>query len=101
MKVSRSLKLMRGAGIRTRKLARDMLVFWKRVDKEMVLLYNFLFSVDFFLALLICMFYEWGGKGSMKEKGKNFHSKEKDDKNDQDLFVSCMIFYHELCLYKL
>ncbi|KAL2483050.1 DNA helicase INO80 [Forsythia ovata] len=35
VKVSRSLKLMRGAGIRTRKLARDMLVFWKRVDKEM------------------------------------------------------------------
>ncbi|KAA8518116.1 hypothetical protein F0562_015590 [Nyssa sinensis] len=35
MKVSRSLKLLRGAGIRTRKLARDMLVFWKRVDKEM------------------------------------------------------------------
>ncbi|XP_024964128.1 DNA helicase INO80 isoform X3 [Cynara cardunculus var. scolymus] len=35
MKVSRSLKLMRGASIRTRKLARDMLVFWKRVDKEM------------------------------------------------------------------
>lgn len=35
MKVSRSLKLMRGAAIRTRKLARDMLVFWKRVDKEM------------------------------------------------------------------
>lgn len=45
MKVSRSLKLMRGAGIRTRKLARDMLIFWKRVDKEMVnfssLLYSF------------------------------------------------------------
>lgn len=36
MKVSRSLKLMRGAAIRTRKLARDMLMFWKRVDKEMV-----------------------------------------------------------------
>lgn len=36
MKVSRSLKLMRGAAFRTRKLARDMLVFWKRVDKEMV-----------------------------------------------------------------
>lgn len=36
LKVSRSLKLMRGAAIRTRKLARDMLVFWKRVDKEMV-----------------------------------------------------------------
>ncbi|PWA92794.1 SNF2-related, N-terminal domain-containing protein [Artemisia annua] len=36
MKMSRSLKLMRGASIRTRKLARDMLVFWKRVDKEMV-----------------------------------------------------------------
>ncbi|KAK3039618.1 hypothetical protein RJ639_027209 [Escallonia herrerae] len=35
MKVSRSLKLMKGAAIRTRKLARDMLVFWKRVDKEM------------------------------------------------------------------
>ncbi|XP_015898080.1 chromatin-remodeling ATPase INO80 isoform X1 [Ziziphus jujuba] len=35
MKVSRSLKLMRGAAIRTRKLARDMLLFWKRVDKEM------------------------------------------------------------------
>ncbi|XP_059668388.1 chromatin-remodeling ATPase INO80 isoform X2 [Cornus florida] len=35
MKVSRSLKLMRGAAIRTRKLARDMVVFWKRVDKEM------------------------------------------------------------------
>ncbi|XP_042514394.1 chromatin-remodeling ATPase INO80-like isoform X2 [Macadamia integrifolia] len=34
LKVSRSLKLMRGAAIRTRKLARDMLVFWKRVDKE-------------------------------------------------------------------
>ncbi|GJV45888.1 DNA helicase INO80 [Tanacetum coccineum] len=34
MKMSRSLKLMRGALIRTRKLARDM-VFWKRVDKEM------------------------------------------------------------------
>ncbi|XP_073287400.1 chromatin-remodeling ATPase INO80-like isoform X2 [Primulina huaijiensis] len=36
MKVSRSLKLMRGAALRTRKLARDMLLFWKRVDKEMV-----------------------------------------------------------------
>ncbi|PQQ07978.1 DNA helicase INO80 isoform X1 [Prunus yedoensis var. nudiflora] len=35
MKVSRSLKLMRGAAIRTRKLARDMLLFWKRIDKEM------------------------------------------------------------------
>ncbi|CAH9068725.1 unnamed protein product [Cuscuta epithymum] len=35
LKVGRSLKIMRGAGIRTRKLARDMLVFWKRVDKEM------------------------------------------------------------------
>ncbi|CAL4939360.1 unnamed protein product [Urochloa decumbens] len=33
-KVSRSLKLMRCAAIRTRKLARDMLIFWKRVDKE-------------------------------------------------------------------
>ncbi|XP_034919811.1 chromatin-remodeling ATPase INO80 isoform X2 [Populus alba] len=35
MKVSRSLKIMKGAAIRTRKLARDMLLFWKRVDKEM------------------------------------------------------------------
>ncbi|KAM1255650.1 hypothetical protein ACFX1Q_029898 [Malus domestica] len=35
LKVSRSLKLMRGAAIRTRKLARDMLLFWKRIDKEM------------------------------------------------------------------
>ncbi|RXI04738.1 hypothetical protein DVH24_039012 [Malus domestica] len=35
VKVSRSLKLMRGAAIRTRKLARDMLLFWKRIDKEM------------------------------------------------------------------
>lgn len=36
MKVSRSLKVMRGAAIRTRKLARDMLLLWKRIDKEMV-----------------------------------------------------------------
>nr|CAD1828376.1 unnamed protein product [Ananas comosus var. bracteatus] len=34
LKVSRSLKLMRSAAIHTRKLARDMLIFWKRVDKE-------------------------------------------------------------------
>ncbi|OVA12937.1 SNF2-related [Macleaya cordata] len=34
LKVSRSLKVMRGAAVRTRKLARDMLVFWKKVDKE-------------------------------------------------------------------
>ncbi|KAK9154787.1 hypothetical protein Sjap_002267 [Stephania japonica] len=34
LKISRSVKLMRGAAIRTRKLARDMLVFWKRIDKE-------------------------------------------------------------------
>ncbi|KAF5194649.1 Chromatin-remodeling atpase ino80 [Thalictrum thalictroides] len=33
-KVSRSIKLMRGAALRTRKLARDMLAFWKRIDKE-------------------------------------------------------------------
>lgn len=46
MKVSRSLKVMRGAGMRTRKLARDMLVFWKRVDKEMVLSYS-----DYYLKL--------------------------------------------------
>lgn len=35
MKVSRSLKFMRGAPFRTRKLTRDMLMFWKRIDKEM------------------------------------------------------------------
>ncbi|KAJ7976742.1 DNA helicase INO80 [Quillaja saponaria] len=35
MKVNRSHKVMRGAAFRTRKLARDMLLFWKRVDKEM------------------------------------------------------------------
>ncbi|KAF9593859.1 hypothetical protein IFM89_025650 [Coptis chinensis] len=34
LKVSRSIKLMRGAAIRTRKLARDMLVLWKRIDRE-------------------------------------------------------------------
>lgn len=51
MKVSRSLKVMRGAAIRTRKLARDMLVFWKRVDKEMVLTFYFfiLFHLNFLL----------------------------------------------------
>ena len=35
-KMGRSHKLMKGAAIRTRKLARDMLLYWKRVDKEMV-----------------------------------------------------------------
>nr|KYP52000.1 DNA helicase INO80 complex isogeny 1 [Cajanus cajan] len=35
MKVSRSLKWTRTASMRTRKLARDMLLFWKRIDKEM------------------------------------------------------------------
>ncbi|CAL5207665.1 unnamed protein product [Lathyrus oleraceus] len=35
MKISRSLKWNRGASIRTRKLAKDMLLFWKRIDKEM------------------------------------------------------------------
>ncbi|KAJ6831477.1 DNA helicase INO80-like [Iris pallida] len=34
LKVSRSIKLMRGAAIRTKKLSRDMLLFWKRVDRE-------------------------------------------------------------------
>lgn len=48
MKVSRSLKLMRGAAIRTRKLARDMLLFWKRVDKEMV---SFCFLCEFYYPL--------------------------------------------------
>jgi hypothetical protein len=44
LKVSRSLKIMKGAAIRTRKLARDMLLFWKRVDKEMV---SFCFLLNF------------------------------------------------------
>ncbi|XP_019444031.1 PREDICTED: DNA helicase INO80-like isoform X1 [Lupinus angustifolius] len=35
IKISRSLKWPRTAGMRTRKLARDMLLFWKRIDKEM------------------------------------------------------------------
>ncbi|KAJ1430026.1 SNF2-related, N-terminal domain [Sesbania bispinosa] len=35
MKVSRSLKWTRTANMRTRKLARDMLLLWKRIDKEM------------------------------------------------------------------
>uniref|UniRef100_A0A7N0TWC5 Chromatin-remodeling ATPase INO80 n=1 Tax=Kalanchoe fedtschenkoi TaxID=63787 RepID=A0A7N0TWC5_KALFE len=34
-KAGRSLKQMKAAAIRTRKLARDMLLYWKRVDKEM------------------------------------------------------------------
>ena len=47
MKVSRSLKWIKGANIRTRKLARDMLLFWKRVDKEMVLFNSFMKFLDF------------------------------------------------------
>ncbi|XP_010544952.2 PREDICTED: DNA helicase INO80-like [Tarenaya hassleriana] len=35
MKVGRSYKLPRGAPIRTRKMSRDMLLFWKRYDKQM------------------------------------------------------------------
>uniref|UniRef100_A0A1D1YT28 Chromatin-remodeling ATPase INO80 n=1 Tax=Anthurium amnicola TaxID=1678845 RepID=A0A1D1YT28_9ARAE len=34
LKVGRSLKLMRGASVRTRKLARDVLAYWKKADKE-------------------------------------------------------------------
>lgn len=47
MKVSRSLKWNRGASIRTRKLSRDMLLFWKRIDKEMVLFNSFVKFIDF------------------------------------------------------
>ncbi|KAF2590575.1 hypothetical protein F2Q70_00041042 [Brassica cretica] len=36
MKVARSFKLPRSAPIRTRKISRDMLLFWKRFDKQMV-----------------------------------------------------------------
>ncbi|KAL0848272.1 hypothetical protein Bca101_021519 [Brassica carinata] len=35
MKVARSFKLPRSAPIRTRKISRDMLLFWKRFDKQM------------------------------------------------------------------
>ncbi|XP_010523710.1 PREDICTED: DNA helicase INO80 isoform X2 [Tarenaya hassleriana] len=35
MKVGRSFKLPRSAPIRTRKMSRDMLLFWKRYDKQM------------------------------------------------------------------
>lgn len=42
MKVARSFKLPRSAPIRTRKISRDMLLFWKRYDKQMV---HFLFSM--------------------------------------------------------
>ncbi|KAK7392946.1 hypothetical protein VNO78_21396 [Psophocarpus tetragonolobus] len=35
LRISRSVKWIKGASIRSRKLARDMLLFWKRVDKEM------------------------------------------------------------------
>jgi len=33
--------------MRTRKLARDMLLFWKRIDKEMVYFNSFLKFIDF------------------------------------------------------
>jgi DNA helicase INO80 len=51
MKVSRSLKIMKGAAIRTRKLARDMLLFWKRVDKEMVLSVSLLNFCSVFISI--------------------------------------------------
>ncbi|GAB4843889.1 Putative DNA helicase ino80 [Ancistrocladus abbreviatus] len=35
MKVSRSIRWVKNAGNRTRKLARDMLVYWKKLEKEM------------------------------------------------------------------
>jgi len=54
LKVSRSLKIMKGAAIRTRKLARDMLLFWKRVDKEMV---SFCFIAELSLCFHIMVFY--------------------------------------------
>jgi len=48
MKVSRSLKWTRTASMRTRKLARDMLLFWKRIDKEMVF-FNSLLKFIYFI----------------------------------------------------
>jgi len=49
MKVSRSLKWTRTASMRTRKLARDMLLFWKRIDKEMVFFNSLLKFIYFIL----------------------------------------------------
>jgi hypothetical protein len=33
---ARSLKVMKAAPVRTRRLARDMIIFWKKWDKEQV-----------------------------------------------------------------
>lgn len=52
MKVSRSLKWTRNASMRTRKLSRDMLLFWKRIDKEMVLFNSLLKFIDFIVQFI-------------------------------------------------
>lgn len=49
MKISRSLRLMRAAPIRSRRLTRDMVVYWKRWEKEMVCNHNFVCSLCFCL----------------------------------------------------
>lgn len=56
MKISRSLKWNRGASIRTRKLAKDMLLFWKRIDKEMVPFNSFVKFIGFLDLLFKCIF---------------------------------------------
>lgn len=53
MKVSRSLKWTRTASMRTRKLARDMLLFWKRIEKETVLINSLLKFIDFIVLVIL------------------------------------------------
>ena len=36
MTVGRSIKMMRGTATRTRKLARDFLLYWNIIDREQV-----------------------------------------------------------------
>lgn len=56
MKISRSLKWTRTASMRSRKLARDMLLFWKRIDKEMVFFYLLLKLIDFMVQIIkLCL----------------------------------------------
>lgn len=56
MKVSRSLKWTRTASMRSRKLARDMLLFWKRIDKEMVFFNLLLKLIDFMVQFIkLCL----------------------------------------------
>lgn len=50
---------MRYAAVRTRKLARDMLIFWKRIDKEQVSFIPLkLAKYFFFLVLILNMYFD-------------------------------------------